>query len=102
MIADAVTVRVERSKVGGGGVQDVVLDLGVRGLGQVSLWKPEEAVKVDSSYVMWQLEVKTTLGSKQASHYEKTHSESERRESHRRTKKVLNFEMSFPQQESTV
>lgn len=52
MIADAVTVRVERSKVGGGGVQDVVLDLGVRGLGQVSLWKPEEAVKVDSSYVM--------------------------------------------------
>lgn len=52
MIADAVTVRVERSKVGGGGVQDFVLDLGVRGLGQVSLWKPEEAVKVHSSYVM--------------------------------------------------
>lgn len=28
----AVALRVERSKVGAGGVQDVVLDLGVRGL----------------------------------------------------------------------
>lgn len=36
-------IRAERSKVGGGGVQDVVLDLGVRGLGQVSLWKKGEA-----------------------------------------------------------
>lgn len=35
VISDAVPLRVERSKVGGGGVQDVVLDLGVRGLGQV-------------------------------------------------------------------
>lgn len=43
MIADAVTIRVERSKVGGGGVQDVVLDLGVRGLGQVSLWKQKSS-----------------------------------------------------------
>lgn len=32
----------ERSKVGGGGVQDVVLDLGVGGLGQVSLWTNEQ------------------------------------------------------------
>lgn len=30
-------------KVGGGGVQDAVLDLGVGGLGQVSLWKNEQA-----------------------------------------------------------
>lgn len=30
-------MRVARSKVGGGRVQDVVLDLGVGGLGQVSL-----------------------------------------------------------------
>lgn len=42
MIAGAVTIRVTRSEVGGGRVQDVVLDLGVGGLGQVSLWKQKQ------------------------------------------------------------
>lgn len=42
MIAGAVIIRVTRSEVGGGGVQDVVLDLGVGGLGQVSLWKQRQ------------------------------------------------------------
>ncbi len=47
MIADAVTISVEGSKVGGGGgVQDAVLDLGVRGLGKVSLWKQMQQLRL--------------------------------------------------------
>lgn len=52
MKAGAATIRAERSKVGGSGVQDVVLDLGDRGLGQVSLWKTGADVKADSSLTM--------------------------------------------------
>lgn len=35
-------VGVRGQKVAAGGVQDVVLDLGVRGLGQVSLWEQRQ------------------------------------------------------------
>lgn len=103
MIADA--VRVERSKVGGGGVQDVVLDLGVRGLGQVSLWKQRQPLRL-----MRQLEVERTLGSKAVpksqqiimkKHAVTAVSDSGRRQSHRRTNQVLHAEMSFTLQEST-